>query len=302
MKLDLNSSASRTIGTILLASTPLLLYHCGPRLLLIYKAHSGRRRLRYLAASRQETATSNNDDDGSTNITVKPTVSAIYIHPIKSLRPISLPSTTFDKHGLSSDRSLMIVRPNPPPIYGSFLEGEATHRFVTQRQCSKLATIDVSPPIMMDGRKMIKLSCSHQEKTKAVYVDISPKAIESYPIRYTAGLWSDIVQVADVGDEAAMFVAEIASMENGAVSSSFGDLRVVAILENTERRIDERYCPVEARVGWGGWVPQSGLTDGFPVSCSLYEYMHIFCTWNRSTHISCALLRYLLLQSRHWLN
>jgi hypothetical protein len=196
----------------------------------------------------------------------------------------------------------MIVRPNPPPIYGSFLEGEATHRFVTQRQCSKLATIDVSPPIMIDGRKMIKLSCSHQDKTKSVYVDISPKAIESYPIRYTAGLWSDIVQVADVGDEAAMFVAEIASMENGAVSSSFGDLRVVAILENTERRIDERYCPVEARVGWGGWVPQSGLTDGFPVSCSLYEYMHIFCTWNRSTHISCALLRYLLLQSRHWLN
>jgi hypothetical protein len=156
----------------------------------------------------------------------------------------------------------MIVRPAPTPIYGSFAEGEATHRFVTQRQCSQLARIDVSPPVMTNGKTMIQLSCQ-DIKEKVVYVDISPKTIEALPIRYVAGLWSDTVHVADVGDEAAEFVAEIAKMEG---DESFGDLRVVAILDNAERRVDERYCPVEARVGLLGCVPQSGLTDGFPVS------------------------------------
>jgi hypothetical protein len=41
------------------------------------------------------------------------------------------------------------------------------------------------------------------------YVDISPKTIKAMPIRYVAGLWSDTVHVADVGDEAAEFVERI---------------------------------------------------------------------------------------------
>jgi uncharacterized protein YcbX len=266
-------------GTVLLASAPILLYHYGPRILLTYKSYQSRRRLRSLAqnASSQQSDTTTQDP---------PTVSGIYIHPVKSLRPVSLTSTSFDKHGLKSDRRLMIVRPNPPPLYGAFLDGEATHRFVTQRQCSKFATIQVSPPIQLDnGKIMMKLSCELTDEH--VYVDVAPRSIQNLPMRYLAGVWGDTVRVADVGDEAAAFVAKVAMLED----ASFGDVRVVAILEESVRRVEESYCPEEARVGFGS-LPQSGLTDGFPVRFlltikllyfllllyhSLFEYSTTFC-------------------------
>ncbi|KAL7518273.1 hypothetical protein ACHAWX_003119 [Stephanocyclus meneghinianus] len=234
-------------GTVLLASAPILLYHYGPRILLTYKSYQSRRRLRSLA------------QNADTTTQGPPTVSGIYIHPVKSLRPVSLTSTSFDKHGLKYDRRLMIVRPNPTPLYGYFLEGEATHRFVTQRQCSKFATVQVSPPVELDnGKIVIKLSCELTEEH--VYVDIAPRSIRKLPVRYAAGVWSDTVRVADLGDEAAAFVAKVAMLED----ASFGDVRVVAILEESVRSVEESYCPVEARVGFGS-LPQSGLTDGFPI-------------------------------------
>ncbi|KAL3783589.1 hypothetical protein HJC23_002093 [Cyclotella cryptica] len=252
---NVTNSTSHTLiitGTVLLASAPLLLYHYAPRIFLTYKSYQSRRRLRSLTQNA-------NPQQSNTTPQDPPTVSGIYIHPVKSLRPVSLTSTSFDKHGLKSDRRLMIVRPNPTPIYGSFIEGEATHRFVTQRQCSKLATISVSPPIELEhGKLMIKLSCELTEEH--VYINVAPRSIRNLPVRYLAGVWSDTLRVADVGDEAAAFVAKVAMLED----ASFADVRVVAILEESERRVEEIYCPEEARVGFGS-LPQSGLTDGFPI-------------------------------------
>lgn len=177
----------------------------------------------------------------------------------------------------------MIVRPNPTPVYGRFMEGEATHRFVTQRQCSKLATIDVSEPVDLDGKTVLKLSCDLIQEH--VYVDVSTKAIQQSPVRYLAGLWSDTLNVADLGDEAAAFVAKIAMLED----ESFKDVRVAAILEDSERKVDERYCPDEARIGLFGRLPQSGLTDGFPVSLlwrRAYAYFAIFA----NAHMLCLII------------
>eukprot|EP00985_Skeletonema_marinoi_P034740 scaffold44701_cov365-Skeletonema_marinoi.AAC.1 len=61
------------------------------------------------------------------------------------MRPVSITETKFDKHGLLSDRRLMLVRPLPTPLHGSFAKGEATHRFFTQRQAPSLATIELTP-------------------------------------------------------------------------------------------------------------------------------------------------------------
>jgi hypothetical protein len=253
MKLNLESTRTLTIATtVLLASAPLL-YHYAPRIIITYKSYKARRRLRSIASQNDTETTSEHD---------APQVSGIFIHPVKSLRPVSLCSTTFDKHGLCSDRRLMIVRPNPTPIYGTFAEGEATHRFVTQRQCPKFATIEVSSPHLINGKTMLKLSC--KLTADEVTINISPQSLKDLPVRYQAGLWSDVVTVADVGDGAAAFVAKVAMLED----ASFKDVRVVAILEETERRVDEVYCPLEARV-WGS-LPMSGLTDGFPVSFVYY--------------------------------
>ena len=170
---DINNTVT-LICTVLVASVPILLYKYGPKIILALKSYKARRRIRSIIAV-QSASASETIENGANG----PIVTGLYIHPIKSLRPVSLTSTSFDKHGLRSDRRLMIVRPNPMPIYGSFVNGEATHRFVTQRQCSKFATIEVSEPVEVNGRLMIKLSCELIKEH--VYIDVTPKTIANLP-------------------------------------------------------------------------------------------------------------------------
>ena len=203
----------------------------------------------------------------------------------------------------------MIVRPS----YGD-AGGDATHRFLTQRQSPSLATIDASIPVEVDvsdkleddvdvfdddggdGNKhennnnnnnrddpAVKMTATTKTKTKMktttrktiirlshgegdrrvhVHIDVTPSTLKSLPITYRAGLWEDVVTVVDVGDAAASFVANIIKDD----ASHFGDVRVVSVLGDGGRPIDERYCPDAARVGLLGALPQTGLTDGFPVS------------------------------------
>lgn len=191
---------------------------------------------------------------------VRPIVSGIFIHPVKSLQPVALLQTQFDQHGLVADRRLMIVRPNPKV-------GEiSSHRFFTQRQSPSLATIEATEPIVIsddDGKEkktLIKLSSSLLPDSH-VYINIHPSTLNVMPVRYIAGIWSDTVEVIDVGDEAAAFVAKIVSIDD----PSFGDVRVVSLSESSVRAVDARYCPDAARVGLFGCLPQGGLTDGFPI-------------------------------------
>lgn len=165
-------------------------------------------------------------------------------------------------HGLIADRRLMIVRPYPS-------SGGATHRFFTQRQSPSLATIEASEPVAItkdngEGKTLIKLSSS-LVPNEHVCIDVHPSSVKSLPVRYSAGLWSDTVEVADVGDEAAAFVAKVVAKDD----ASFGDVRVVSILDCSVRKVNKLYCPDAARVGLWGSLPQGGLTDGFPVSTHL---------------------------------
>ena len=74
------------------------------------------------------------------------------VRKVKSLRPVSLFETRFDKHGLVNDRRLMIVRPDPRASdhhHRDRGDGEspASHRFLTQRQSPSLATIEATEPV-----------------------------------------------------------------------------------------------------------------------------------------------------------
>jgi hypothetical protein len=214
------------------------------------------------------------------------------------MRPVSLSESGFDKHGLMHDRRLMIVRPNPKKFgdddYGDEDAAAPTHRFVTQRQSPKLATIEATEPIDIvpdDGeynevdvvdderrrrrrrrrsggtKVLIKLTSSSSSSTLPgsahVYVDVSPSRLNLLPVRYRAGLWGDVVDVVDVGDEAASFVSGVMCMDD----PGYRDVRVVSLLPGTtSRKVDEKYCPDAARVGCFGSLPHGGLTDGFPVS------------------------------------
>ena len=219
------------------------------------------------------------------------------VRKVKSLRPVSLFETRFDKHGLVNDRRLMIVRPDPRASdhhHRDRGDGEspASHRFLTQRQSPSLATIEATEPVGItttasssvddddDGgggrggggsgrarkKTLIRLSSSSVPDSHHVYVDVHPSALRALPVRYRAGLWGDVVGVADVGDEAAAFVSEVVCRDD----PSFADVRVVSLLPDnaTSRSVDGRYCPHAARVGYFGSLPHGGLTDGFPVSAS----------------------------------
>ena len=177
---------------------------------------------------------------------------------MKSLRPISVQEANLSPLGLDGDRNLMLVQ----PYYSSHKSStSSTHRFVTQRQCSKLATIMASLPIIVEEKKLITLS-SDSVPGKSVSIDVSSKALDTYTIKHRAGLWDDVVDVVDVGDEAALFVQSIMRQEN----DTYNDVRVVSISPKlTDRKTDGRYLPKAALNPFSGNVPNVSLTDGFPI-------------------------------------
>ena len=175
-------------------------------------------------------------DDGSRK------VSGIFIYPVKSLRAVSLRSVKLDKRGLVGDRRFMVVCENPPSIYGT--SPEAKYRFVTQRQCPALATVDT---ILSDSTLTLS------NGTESIVVNLS--VVERSETICRARIWDDIVDVVDAGDQAAAFLQPIVDLSG---------VRLVAVTPSDDRTADEQYIPPEART-WTGGIPLSGLTDGFPV-------------------------------------
>lgn len=188
----------------------------------------------------------------------KVTVSSIHIHPIKSLRPISIQRAKLTHLGLEGDRLLMITRPSA---------SSNQHRFLTQRQCPALATINCSLPTQItqtdeNGKTCIKtvIKLSNDSQNTKILIDVTPQTLVTYPVRYNAGIWDDTVQVVDVGDKASSFIQSILSNEE----DKFDDVRVVALLPEDKRRVDEKYCPNAVKDLFLR-VPKVSLTDGFPI-------------------------------------
>ena len=142
-----------------------------------------------------------------------------------------------------------------------------THRFVTQRQCSKLATISCSQPSLTESKTIVTLS-SHMIPGKTVQIDVSNHTLNEGKIKYRAGLWDDVVDVVDVGDEAASFVQTIMRLED----DSYDDVRVVSMCPKlTTRKTDLRYLPKAALNPFSGTVPNISFTDGFPILIASQE-------------------------------
>jgi uncharacterized protein YcbX len=217
-----------TIRSFLLALILILPLHEGVRRMLI--SIKARLRLRLMLMF------SSTKDPGNA------TVSAMYIHPVKSLRAVSVPKAVIDERGLKGDRRFMLVTPSPPPLFGT---PDATHKFLTQRQAPALATVVAE---LNDDGTMLTISRGKESVT----VDVGNMLV-SKP-KLTARVWSDIVDVVDVGDKAADFLQ--------AVVPDLKGVRLVAMAG--DRAIDETFTPSHAR-GWLGQTPQTSLNDGFPI-------------------------------------
>ena len=172
-------------------------------------------------------------------------------------------SAKVDSLGIADDRRLMIVRPSPLPSRGFFGTNDATHRYVTQRQCAALATIKIFLQNEAEGNNSSKVLSmkSHLVPDSKVSINISEKSIKSLTVRYRAGIWDDVVDVVDCGDEVASFVQSVAITEN----KMFNDVRLVSMVPVvTNRKTDGRYVPAAA-MSKTGCVPHVPLTDGFSI-------------------------------------
>lgn len=189
---------------------------------------------------------STNDEENSIS------VSSLYVHPVKSLRAVSVQAAKLSRLGLENDRKLMLVRPSA---------STSMYRFITQRQCASLATIIVSLPKVKDCSTTIDIK--HANSNEKVSVDITPSSLRQNPNKFMAGVWDDKVQVVDLGDEAAKFFQKVLSTsEEG--DDTFDDVRLVAQAPTDERQVDGKYCPAAA-MSVLGKVPNVSLTDGFPI-------------------------------------
>lgn len=175
-----------------------------------------------------------------------PTVSGLYIYPVKSLQAVELDTVEVNAYGFVKDRRLMLVCPSPASAFG-FLPTDATHRFITQRQCPQLATVTAT----YINDNLLDLSC----QGKTVTVNLRDGTVKQ-PV-YRARIWDNVVEVVDMGDLAATFFQNIVGSDE-----SYRGIRLtqqVSVLN-----VPDIYVPPEARTIWGG-IPKSSLTDGFPI-------------------------------------
>ena len=174
------------------------------------------------------------------------------VPPVKSLRAVDCETSKLGEKGFVGDRRFMLVTPAPTPMLGFFGPHDATHRFLTQRQCPSLATVVAK----LENNDKLTLS-SHLLPNRSVSLSVQP--VVDSPM-YRAGLWSDIVRVQDMGDAAAHFLQAIVDHDENVPTG----VRLVVQCPADHRVTNAKYVPRAAR-SWTGQAPSVGLTDGFPI-------------------------------------
>jgi uncharacterized protein len=227
------------------------------------------------------------DDDDAAVDNVVGVVSSIFVHPVKSMRAISLDESKLDGKGLVDDRRFMVVYELPLPAWKkpgeTWSDFETSHRFLTQRQCPSLATIVATMTTNDNNNKrgrtndeVLILSCMTPKKTTVV-IPLSNESPTSTQV-YRAGIWEDTVLVQDMGDEAAEFLRQVVDNDEectisttsvgtkASSSSSSSSLSSIRLVRHNvpDRAVDTTYLPNLART-WSGSSPLVSLTDGFPI-------------------------------------
>ena len=210
---------------------------------------------RSLQAKLQErSASSVNHEDG--------TVSGLYIHPVKSLRAVSLTSAKLDLKGFVGDRRLMIVYPLQLPAWkDTFDNMDVTHRFLSQRKCPSLARVSAT----LEENCVLLNYANH---SLSVSLGVEPSTIPRKSLR--ASVWDDQVVVEDLGDEVAAFFQRIVDedehISSTGSSAMFQGVRLV-LHALADRKTSPDWTPPTAMTSsWLGMSPPKvSLTDGFPL-------------------------------------
>jgi len=194
-------------------------------------------------------------------------VSGVFIHPVKSLRAVSLPQAQLDDKGFHGDRRFMVCYPAPR------WPEDTRHRFLTQRQIPSLATI-----VAKIDEDSLVLECGD----RSIEIDTEQETDAPQRRTFGAGIWDDEVTVEDLGDEAAKFLQFIVDADEACRSGVEGDspasdsmFQNVRLVEHCsdDREAPSKFVPPSAQT-WLGKSPQVPLADGFPILIASEASLH----------------------------
>jgi len=154
-----------------------------------------------------------------------PTISRLFIYPIKSCAPVEVEQLVFDKYGPVGDRRFLLV--------------DEQGGFITQRQQPKMAHI----------RPELKAS--------ALMVAFAGKDTLEVPLRehaavlQTVSVWSDTLPAEDCGDEAAAWFSDVFGIA----------CRLVRLPADSQRQVDLRYAEPGLWVSFADGFPVLVTTE-----------------------------------------
>jgi len=260
-----------------------------PSLIPIFRCMGSNIRLQLLL--RNGTDGKNGGDGDNTSSATDISISGLFVHPVKSMRAISVSESSIDRKGLTNDRRFMVVYELPLPIYKKeWGPGDTTHRFLTQRQCPSLATISAAITTTGNGSETERILVLERKLSSSLKNDDEPVASTSTstiriplaiqkqpPKSFLAGLWDDVVAVDDIGHDAASFLQKIVDADEELSASTEGGSKknVRLVCESPKKtwrdlpaptELDNRsYVPDYAKTWKGGALGKPSLTDGFPI-------------------------------------
>ncbi len=166
-----------------------------------------------------------------------PTLTHLFIYPIKSLGGISVTEAVVEEKGFRYDRRFMLVTP--------------TGEFITQRTNSRMALTDVAIDTTADGTGVLRV-WHRNEPGNVLELPLTPEPLTLIPIPVT--IWDDEHVPAVVVSEAAdrWFSATLKQ-----------PCRLVYMPETTRRAVEENYVLNRAQVPQER-LPAVSFADGYP--------------------------------------
>ena len=148
-----------------------------------------------------------------------PTLSQIYIYPVKSLAGIAVSNWTVDNNGLQYDRKWMLI--------------DAQHQFLSQRRLARMALIHTA--ILHD--KLI-LSAPHQQE---ISIDLHPTGGETI----TVGIWHDQCFAKTVSTAVDEWLSRFLQT----------DCRLVYFPDDQRRIVDQRFAKPDDQTAFSDGFP-----------------------------------------------
>ena len=191
------------------------------------------------------------------------TVTSLYVYHVKSISPVACQKVTIDSRGFAGDRRYMLVAPRKVPLCGSFQPGDATYRFLTQCHYPSLSKIvsDIVASESDPQNSFLQFLLVGECRPFTLGMNPDPSA----PV-YRTTLWDDVVNVQDMGENAAMYFQSMLADDTNTSETlkTSKSVRLVVQCDSDERFANERFMPPALRSVFG-CNPRMHLGSAYPV-------------------------------------